>query len=115
MSTYCRAICGGVADSDLDHPANFHHCSWQAYIQRRAVFRERIHPVGEGAGLLLSSPRDLTVYGVNKERRVGVQDQGLDPWLEQEQVENQPTAHLLYSKVQPEVQMKVPQLEIAEV
>ena len=115
LVSYRRPICGGVADCDLDQLARLHSCCRQADVQWGAVVCERVNPVRQGHRLLQSDPGDLGVYGVDKEWGVGVQNQGLDPRLDRDEVQNQPAAHFLHSKVQPQVQMEVLELEAAEV
>lgn len=114
-SPYRRSVCGGVADCDLNQSSRFHGSCREADVERRSVICEWINPVREGDGLLLSRPGNLTIYGVDQQRRVGVQDQGVDPSLDRDQIQNQPAAHLLHGKVQPQVQVEVSQLEAPEV
>lgn len=115
MEQYRRSVCGGVADCDLDQTSWFHGCCWEADVERRAVICERVHPVCQGDGVLLSNSRHLTVYGVDQQGGMRVQNQHVDTWLDRDQVQDQPAAHLLHSKVQSQVQVEVSQLEALEV
>lgn len=87
----------------------------QADVERGSIVGEGVDSVGEGHGLLLRGPGALTVDGVDEQGGVGVQDQSVDPRLDRDQVQDQPAAHLLHCEVDPQVQVKVPQLEAPEV